>query len=166
MHLDHLDTNGTTIYVPPIIFDRNAHQVPTIIRVADLFWGGAGLSGHLPFDPIAPPTSVYSLPLTLVDFVGGWDAGNEAIGEDLHMYVKCFFATKGNLTCRTVFSAASQSNVHSCKKGIGGYVRNCNARYRQALRHMWGALDSGYVVKSASNMFWKRDINASTRFVL
>lgn len=138
MHLDHPDTAETTIYVPPIIFDRNAHHVPIIVRVADLFWGGAGLSGHLPFDPITPPTSVYSLPLSLVDFVGGWDAGNEAIGEDLHMYVKCFFATKGNLTCRTVLSAASQSNVHSTEKGIGGFIRNCNVRYRQALRHMWG----------------------------
>jgi hypothetical protein len=109
MHLEYPDTAETTIYVPPIIFDRNAHQVPTIVRVADLFWAGAGLSGHLPFDPIAPPTSVYSLPLALVDFVGGWDAGNEAIGEDLHMYIKCFFATKGNLTCRTILSAASQA---------------------------------------------------------
>ena len=85
MHFDYHDTADTTIYVPPIIFDRNAHLVPTIVRVADLFWGGAGLSGHLPFDPITPPISVYSLPLPLIDFVGGWDAGSESIGEDLHM---------------------------------------------------------------------------------
>ena len=93
--------------------------------------------------------------------------------------VKCFFATKGNLTCRTVLSAASQSNVHSCEKGIGGYVRNCNARYRQALRHMWGsypfptarlslteigALDSGFVVRSASEMLWRTDSTSPIRY--
>ena len=152
MHLANSEKAETTIYVPPIIFDRNAHTVPVLVRVADLFWAGAGLSGHSGIDPICPPTSVYSLPLRLVEFAGGWDAGADAIGEDLHMYIKCFFALNGNLNARTVLSAASQSNVHSGGKGVGNYLRNCNARYRQALRHMWGALDSGYVLRSASEM--------------
>jgi len=160
MHLAYPDTAETIIYVPPIVFDRNAHTVPIIVRVADIFWGGAGLSGHLWWDPIRPPTSVYSLPLSLIERVGGWDAGDDAIGEDLHMYVKCFFTLNGNLTVRTVLSAASQSNVHSDAKGIRGYFLNCNARYRQALRHMWGSLDSGYVVKSSSEMLWKKNGNS------
>ena len=85
--------------------------------MADLLWSGAGLSGHYKSSTICPPTSVYSLPLRLVDKVGGWDAGEDAIGEDLHMYIKCFFALQGNLSTRTVLSAASQSNVHSSGKG-------------------------------------------------
>jgi hypothetical protein len=164
MHHEHPDTANTTIYVPPIIFDRNSHQVPIIVRVADLFWGGAGISGHLWWDPITPPTSVYSLSLSLVDRVGGWDAGDIAIGEDLHMYVKCFFVLNGNLTARTVLSAASQSNVDTPTKGIRGYFDNSTARYRQALRHMWGSLDSGYVLKSATGMWWNGR-QASPRFV-
>jgi hypothetical protein len=155
MHLAYPEKAETTIYVPPIIFDRNAHTVPVLVRVADLFWAGAGLSGHSGLDPICPPTSVYSLPLSLVERAGGWDAGADAIGEDLHMYIKCFFSLNGNLTARTVLSAAGQSNVHSGGKGVGNYLRNCNARYRQALRHMWGALDSGYVLRSASEMWWR-----------
>ncbi|RDL34969.1 Uncharacterized protein BP5553_06900 [Venustampulla echinocandica] len=155
MHFRYPETAETTIYVPPIIFDRNAHHVPTPVRVADLLWAGAGLSGHYDTSSICPPTSVYSLPLSLVDQAGGWDAGEEAVGEDLHMYVKCFFALDGKLTTRTVLSPASQSNVHTDGKGIRGFFRDCKARYRQALRHMWGALDSGYVAKCVSKMWWR-----------
>jgi hypothetical protein len=155
LHFAHPTTSSTTIYVPPIVFDRNAHLVPRLVRMADLLWSGAGMSGHYESSTICPPTSVYSLPLGLVDKVGGWDAGEGAIGEDLHMYIKCFFGLQGNLTTRTVLSAASQSNVHSSGKGIRGLFSNLIARYRQALRHMWGALDSGFVVKSTAEMFWK-----------
>lgn len=83
MHQEHPQTAHSTVYVPPIIFDRNAHLVPSLVRVADVLWAGAGLSGHYHMSSICPPTSVYSLSLALVDRVGGWDAGGEAIGEDL-----------------------------------------------------------------------------------
>jgi len=159
MHSAYPETAERTIYVPPIIFDRNAHLVPRLVQVADLLWAGAGLSGHYASSSICPPTSVYSLPLSLVDLAGGWDAGVEAIGEDLHMYIKCFFALNGNLTTRSVFSAASHTNVHSNSKGIRGFFANINARYKQALRHMWGALDTGFVLKSANHMWWTNGNN-------
>ncbi len=111
MHLAHTETASTTLYAVPIIFDRNAHSVPAIVRVADIMWGAASVSGLYRGSTIAPPTSVYSLPLTLVDRVGGWDCDSEAIGEDLHMYLKCFFALNGNLTVRTIMSPVSSTNV-------------------------------------------------------
>lgn len=167
MHLAYPDTAETTIYVPPIIFDRNAHLVPTLVRVADLLWCGAGLSGHYATSSICPPTSVYSLSLNLVDRAGGWDAGETAIGEDLHMYIKCFFVLNGNLKARTILSPASQSNVHSGGRGIRGFIGDCKARYRQAIRHMWGALDSGFVVKSISGMWWEsRKMTGDGRLVV
>jgi hypothetical protein len=64
-------SRNNRIYVPPIIFDRNAHLVPHLVRVADLFWAGAGLSGHYRTSTICPLMSVYSLPLSLVDLVRG-----------------------------------------------------------------------------------------------
>jgi hypothetical protein len=164
MYSAYPGTAESTIYVPPIIFDRNAHLVPRLVRVADLLWAGAGLSGHYESSSICPPTSVYSLPLSLVDLAGGWDAGAEAIGEDLHMYIKCFFALNGNLTTRSVFSAASHTNVHSNSKGIRGFFANIDARYKQALRHMWGALDSGFALKSANKMWWANG-SSMDRFV-
>lgn len=144
------------MYIPPIIFDRNAHLIPRLVRVADILWAGAGLSGHYSGSTICPPTSVYSLSLSLIDRVGGWDAGEDAIGEDLHMYIKCFFALNGGLVCRSVWSAASCSNVKSEGKGWRGLWMDIMARYKQALRHMWGALDSGYAVKSILGIPWKK----------
>jgi len=157
MHLTYPETAHTTLYSAPIIFDRNAHKVPAIVRVADILWCAAGLSGLYSGSTIAPPTSVYSLPLKLVDRVGGWDCGSEAIGEDLHMYLKCFFALNGNLTSRTVLSPVSQSNVTGGgKEGFRGIYMDMNARYKQALRHMWGALDTGYALRQVVEVWRER----------
>ncbi|POR36376.1 Uncharacterized protein TPAR_03425 [Tolypocladium paradoxum] len=157
MHLSHPETATTTLYAAPIVFDRNAHNVPAIVRVADVLWCAAGISGLYRGSAIAPPTSVYSLPLELVDRVGGWDCDAEAIGEDLHMYLKCFFALNGNLTCRTVLSPVSQSNVTGGGKGgIRGTIVDMQARYKQALRHMWGALDTGFALRKVVEMWQER----------
>ncbi|KAE8442384.1 hypothetical protein EG329_003400 [Mollisiaceae sp. DMI_Dod_QoI] len=156
MHLAYPDTAATTLYSVPIIFDRNAHLVPGVVRVADVVWCAAGLSGQYRGSTICPPTSVYSVPLELADRVGGWDTGREAIGEDLHMYLKCFFALNGHLITRTVTSPVSQTNITSSKgDGLVNQLHGMNARYRQALRHMWGSLDTGYALKQAVQV-WRR----------
>ncbi|SPQ17844.1 42024573-32d0-4412-a865-c24ea6512774 [Thermothielavioides terrestris] len=158
MHMAYPDSASTTLYSAPIIFDRNAHNVPAIVRVADVLWSAAGMSGLYKGSWIAPPTSVYSVPLELVDRVGGWDCDSEAIGEDLHMYLKCFFALNGNLTVRTVLSPVSQTNVTGGGrgKGIRGMVADVRARYKQALRHMWGALDTGYALRKVVEVWRER----------
>ncbi|KAK8049743.1 hypothetical protein PG994_011473 [Apiospora phragmitis] len=157
MHLSHPETATTTLYAAPIIFDRNAHNIPAVVRVGDILWAGAGMSGLYSGSTIAPPTSVYSVPLQLVDRVGGWDSDAEAIGEDLHMYLKCFFALNGNLTVRTVLSPVSQTNVKGDGgEGVGGVYNDVKARYKQALRHMWGALDSGYAIRKFAEVWQER----------
>lgn len=164
MHHSFPDTALSSLYAAPIVFDRNAHNVPALVRTADVLWCAAGMSGLYNGSVLAPPTSVYSLPLALADRVGGWDADSEAIGEDLHMFVKCFFATNGNLTCRAVMSPVSQSNITSgsdAGAGIRGIARDIGARYNQALRHMWGALDSGYALRQGVKLW--RDRKHTTR---
>lgn len=156
MHFEHFQTADSTLYVTPIIFDRNAHVVPAVVRIADILWCGAGLSGLYENSAVCIPTSVYSVSLLLAERVGGWDTGPEAIGEDLHMYLKCWFATAGRLTVRVVHSAASQCNVCSDAKGIRGWIESWRARYRQALRHMWGSLDTGYAIEKAWRLYWQR----------
>jgi hypothetical protein len=165
MHVAYPDTATTTLYSAPIIFDRNAHNVPAIVRVADVLWSAAGMSGLYKGSSIAPPTSVYSVPLELVDRVGGWDCDSEAIGEDLHMYLKCFFALNGNLTVRTVLSPVSQTNVTGGGRGKGlpGIVTDVRARYKQAMRHMWGALDTGYALRRVVEV-WKERKHTSRAF--
>ncbi|EAQ93648.1 hypothetical protein CHGG_01883 [Chaetomium globosum CBS 148.51] len=165
MHVAYPDLATTTLYSAPIIFDRNAHNVPAIVRVADVLWSAAGMSGLYEGSTIAPPTSVYSVPLELVDRVGGWDCDSEAIGEDLHMYLKCFFALNGNLTVRTVMSPVSQTNVTGGGrgKGLAGIVQDVSARYKQAQRHMWGALDTGYAIRKVAEV-WKERKHTSRAF--
>ncbi|KIW30612.1 uncharacterized protein PV07_06345 [Cladophialophora immunda] len=139
-----------TLYMPPIVFDRNAHLVPQMVRIADLMWCGAGLScftSKPTRSTIAIPTAVYTLPLPLVCLAGGWDTGSEAIGEDMHMMLKCYFATNGRMQIRSIPSPASQCNVTTGKAGIRGWLANHSARYAQGLRHMWGCLDTGYAVR-------------------
>jgi hypothetical protein len=111
-------------------------------------WGYAGLSTMYPGTWISIPTSVYSLPLSLAEKVGGWDSDPTAIGEDMHMLLKCYFETAGNIISRVVHSPASQCNVSSdSRHGWRRTVDTCAARYRQALRHMWGALDTGFAAR-------------------
>ncbi|GKZ67738.1 hypothetical protein AnigIFM50267_002226 [Aspergillus niger] len=137
-----------TLYCCPIIFDRNSLESPVLVRCADLLWGFAGLSTMYPGTMLAIPTSVYSLPLSLAEKVGGWDSDPTAIGEDMHMLLKCYFETSGNLITQAIYVPASQCNVSSdARRGWRCYLDTCVARYRQALRHMWGALDSGYAVR-------------------
>jgi len=141
------DAIDMTMYMPPIVFDRNAHLVPIMVRVADLMWCGAGLScfqSKPGRHGIAFPTAVYTIPLPLVHLVAGWDTDAGAIGEDMHMMLKCFFATNGRMAVESVPSPASQCNISSTKSGLRGWVDSHRARYVQGLRHMWGCLDAGY----------------------
>ena len=112
-HFEFSNTAETTIYAVPIIFDRNAHKVPALVRLSDIVWCAAGLSGLYPGSTIVIPTSVYSIPLSLVEIVGGWDTGAEAIGEDMHMYLKCYFALAGHLTTRVIYSPGKACTVLS-----------------------------------------------------
>lgn len=161
LHSDNPETNDTTIYVPPLVFDRNLHHVPLPVRTADLMWAGAGISSLYAGSSVCIPTSVYSLPMTLVESVGGWDTDPGAIGEDMHMYLKCFFALSGNINVQIVYAAASSCNVSSDTYGMRGYLDGLNARYRQALRHMWGSLDTGYAIRQMVDLV-QRHQRAST----
>ncbi|KAI9933082.1 hypothetical protein MW887_007553 [Aspergillus wentii] len=148
LHYIHTTEADRTVYCCPIIFDRNSNESPILVRCADLLWGFAGLSTMYPGAPISIPTSVYSLPLSLAEKVGGWDSDPTAIGEDMHMLLKCYFETAGNVVSRNIFIPASQCNVSSdTGRGWRRTLDTCFARYRQALRHMWGALDSGFAAR-------------------
>lgn len=150
LHYRHIDEADRSFYASPIIFDRNSNEVPVFVRCADLMWGFAGLSAMYPGSPITIPTSVYSLPLVLAEKVGGWDGDPTAIGEDMHMLLKCYFQTGGDIISRVIYTPASQCNVSSNDgEGWRRSLATCMARYRQALRHMWGALDTGFAVRQS-----------------
>lgn len=148
LHYKHIAEADRSFYSCPIIFDRNSNETPILVRCADLMWGFAGLSAMYPGSAISIPTSVYSLPLVLAERVGGWDGDPTAIGEDMHMLLKCYFETGGDIVSRVIYSPASQCNISSnLHRGWRRVLDTGLARYRQALRHMWGALDTGFAVR-------------------
>ncbi|KAJ3409577.1 hypothetical protein HDV05_004394, partial [Chytridiales sp. JEL 0842] len=135
----------------PMIFDRNANTVPNLVRAHDMLWSIGHLSHLYPESPVKFPVAVYSISMDLCVAVDFWDTGPEAIGEDMHMFVKCFFAN-GGLVPRALYSPSSQSNVEGTPldqmKGHiypwSSWLSGVSARYAQAKRHMWGSLDTGY----------------------
>ncbi|RKP04202.1 hypothetical protein CXG81DRAFT_5546, partial [Caulochytrium protostelioides] len=137
------------MFAPSTVFDRNAKNVPVFVRVTDMFWAIGVMSNLYPGSAIKTPCSAYSVSMNLALSVGFWDAGAEAIGEDLHMYLKCFFATDGRVIVKSIYSPASQCNVEGEGDGMAGYVSGIRARYTQAKRHLWGSLDSGYAIRQA-----------------
>lgn len=100
-----------------LILYRNANNVPVFVRVTDMFWSIGVMSNLYKNSPIKIPCSAYSLSMDLAVSVGFWDSGPEAIGEDMHMYLKCLFATKGHVIVKSIYSPASQCNIEG--EGIG-----------------------------------------------
>ncbi|TPX56612.1 hypothetical protein PhCBS80983_g04419 [Powellomyces hirtus] len=135
------------MFAPCTVFDRNSNSVPVFVRVTDMFWSIGVISNLYPSSSIKIPCSAYSVSMDLALAVNFWDAGPEAIGEDMHMYLKCFFATEGRVIVKSIFSPASQCNVEGTGSGVSGWVSGMNARYDQAKRHLWGSLDTGYSLR-------------------
>lgn len=134
------------MFVPPIIFDRNSPDVPIFTRATDIFWSCAGLGCIYPGSSCKIPTSAYGVSMELAKFCDFWEAGPEAIGEDMHFYCKALFETKGNVHAVTIYSPASQMNVvGKCgNNAVHSYMNDVGARWTQAVRHLWGSLDFGY----------------------
>jgi len=135
------------MFVPATVFDRNASDVPVFVRVTDMFWSIGVISNLYDSSLVKLPCSAYSVSMDLAASVNFWDAGPEAIGEDLHMFLKCFFATNGQLIVKSIFSPASQCNIEGEGVGLKGWVSGMSARYNQAKRHLWGSLDTGYALR-------------------
>ncbi|KAK9357660.1 hypothetical protein V1504DRAFT_500653 [Lipomyces starkeyi] len=147
-------TDNFTIFVPPIVFDRNSDNISPLVRCADKFWSAAGIAGLYEKSQVQIPTSVFSITMTLARYVDFWDTGPQAIGDELHMYLKCFFRTGGQLESVPIYSPVSHCNVEhgdvTADMTIGQrWMLSSQARFKQACRHMWGIMDSGYATRHA-----------------
>jgi Glycosyl transferase family group 2 len=127
------------------MFDvRNADKVPFLVRAYDMQWSMGIISYKFPWSPVTVPSSAYSVPSSLAFDIGGWDTDAGSIGEDMHMGLKAFFSSNGNVKMINVWSSASQCNIEGRD---GTYWSGLVARYVQSKRHLWGALDLGYVLR-------------------
>ena len=84
------------------------------------------------------PFAVYSLALDLAVEAHYWDPS--VIPEDWHMFLRCFYATRGGVKVDPIFLPVGCECVvdTSTTKTIG-------ACYDQAKRWQWGAIDVGYI---------------------
>ncbi|KAJ3074250.1 hypothetical protein HDU98_011742 [Podochytrium sp. JEL0797] len=139
------------MFMPSTVFDRNSDKVPILVRTCDTYWSLGVMSNMYDASPVKLPCSAYSISMDLCIAVNFWDAGPESIGEDLHMYLKCFFSTSGNVIIKPIYSAVSCCNIegaasNTSSKVVKFYNGLC-ARYDQAKRHLWGSLDTAYIIK-------------------
>ncbi|CAG8537846.1 12373_t:CDS:2 [Dentiscutata erythropus] len=133
-----------TICSPPIFFSRNALDVPAAVRVTDIMWSIMVMQNLSNPRGLAFPCSTYSLSMVLAEQVGFWDTDKDAVGEDLHMWLKCFFKTGGVARSVPIFVPINLTNVQTT-----GYFSNIYARFVQAKRHYNGVADVAYSLKSA-----------------
>ncbi|CAG8461966.1 8995_t:CDS:2 [Acaulospora morrowiae] len=133
-----------TICSPPIFFSRNALNVPAAVRVTDIMWSIMVMQNLSNPRGLAFPCSTYSLSMLLAEQVGFWDTDKDAVGEDLHMWLKCFFKTGGQARSVPIFVPINLTNVETTS-----YISNIYARFVQAKRHYNGVADVAYSLKSA-----------------
>ncbi|KAI8991175.1 glycosyl transferase family group 2-domain-containing protein [Mycotypha africana] len=129
---------------PPIFFSRNCFDVPAAVRVTDITWSAMVMSNLSNSRGMCIPCSNYSLSWVLADEVGYWDTDADAVGEDMHMWLKCFWKTQGLVRTAPIYVPINLTNVQT-----EGYLSNVNARYVQAKRHYNGVADVAYTLKHA-----------------
>ena len=140
LHMDaEMSTKKNVMFAPPILFNRNSLAVPSVVRITDIQWCSFAYATLGIYDGIGFPMSVYSLPMELAHRVGYWDTCASAIGEDMHMFLKCFFSTNGDLMVKTIPFPVSQTNVEG-----DTFVDTIYERYTQANRHALGVQDTPY----------------------
>ncbi|KAI9265722.1 hypothetical protein EDC94DRAFT_603914 [Helicostylum pulchrum] len=132
------------LFAPPIFFSRNCFDVPAAVRMTDITWSAMVMSSLSNSRGLAFPCSTYSLSMVLAERVGYWDTDADAVGEDMHMMLKCFFKTDGLARCCPIFVPINLTNVQS-----DGYFSSMNARFVQAKRHYNGVADLAYTLRNA-----------------
>ena len=124
----------------PILLTNNIWRTPAPLRVGSALAGVHILSNLVKRDRVVFPQSTYSLSLQLAHEVGYWDP--DVIPEDWHMFLKCFFATGGEIEVEPILLPTGNDAVHA-----GGWWRSTVMTYVQHKRHAWGASDIPYAVR-------------------
>jgi len=90
----------------------------------------------------ALPMSSYSLSLRLLDTSGGW--ATDAVADEWHMYLQSFRAQQGKLRLQPVY-LPFLVHIVSAPSALA----TLRARYRQTVRHGWGAEEIGHAMTGA-----------------
>lgn len=130
------------VYAAPVLFEQNAKDTPALVRVTDYTWSALAFQNLNSWFGIGFPISNYSLPLQLAHDIGYWDTFPDAIGEDMHMFIKAFYRTQGACQLYPIFAPINMSHVSG-----SSYMGSIWARFLQAERHMRGMADTAYALQ-------------------
>ncbi|MCL4397850.1 glycosyltransferase family 2 protein [Patescibacteria group bacterium] len=125
----------------PLFMYNNISRVPLLIRFPAIISGVYFLSILQKYSKRFLNFSTYSLSLKLLDSVGYWDL--DVIPEDAHLYYKCYFANKGNITVVPIFLPITIDAAESSSRW-----QTYKNSYQQNKRWAWGVVDIPYVVKN------------------
>jgi cellulose synthase/poly-beta-1,6-N-acetylglucosamine synthase-like glycosyltransferase len=128
----------------PLLLDNNVWRVPTIIRLFTFMTNAVHLSEQSNAAAFPLPLSSFTLSFKLAEQVGYWDPA--VIADDTHVFMRCYFATRGQVRLMPVFLPTRGDTV----EGVTFWQALVNF-YRQKLRHGWGCQDASYVLQQ-----WKR----------
>ncbi|KAJ1506550.1 hypothetical protein HMI55_001130 [Coelomomyces lativittatus] len=129
-------------FSPAIFFAQNPTDVPAPVRVTDAAWSVGVIQNLSNFGGLHFPCSTYSLSMSLAKHVGWWDTHEYAIGEDLHMFLKCFYLSNTQARSTPIFVPINLANVQT-----DTYLSNLKARFIQARRHFQGFADTLYAFR-------------------
>ncbi|KAI9159219.1 hypothetical protein H9P43_008558 [Blastocladiella emersonii ATCC 22665] len=130
-------------FVPPIFFGRNPDDVPAAVRATDAAWSCGLMQNLANARAMHFPCSTYSVTLPLAIRAHGWCTGRDAVGEDLHMFLKCFYVTATRARATPIWVPINLANVAT----DDGYLADCKAKFVQAARHFSGSADSLFALR-------------------
>jgi len=126
------------IWQSPVFHLKNYHRQPMPVMVGTMFTCMNELAALCDPNAVRFPYSTYSLSLSLVRRVGGWDP--DWIAEDYHMGIKCFLLTLGQTTVEPILLPTVNYTPEESSSWWGTIL----ARWAQAKRHALGFSDMAY----------------------
>jgi len=126
----------------PIFWHHNINSVPAPIRIIGTLGNVIHIANIQEPDGLFFNYSCYSSSYRLIDSAGYWDT--DMIPEDWHIFLQTFFSSGGKAAVEPIFlptivDAPSGKNYFDALKN----------RYRQCVRHAWGAIDIPYAIQES-----------------
>lgn len=129
----------STYWQAPIRYHANVWQSHPLLRILHAYASAWELAYLAAPWWRALPMSSYTLSLCLLDETGGW--GADVIADEWHMFITSFFARGGDQRLQPVFLP-----FHAQATGGDSAWAALHERYRQTLRHAWGAKEIGFTL--------------------
>lgn len=134
-----------TFWQPAIFNTNNIWDIPAPLRIIDGLSGINRLANLVLPGSVLYPTSCYSLTWQMLHEVDYWDA--EVIPEDWHIFLKSSFTLGDRVRVEPMWVRVGNDCVLT-----GSVMATLRARYFQAVRHAFGAVDIPYAWRA----FWSR----------